>query len=409
MTAERFDVLVAGAGIIGAAAAVAAARAGRAVGLTRLPSDGAQDWASLLSAREISHAVGDSGLSSVASGPVVERRLLFLDGASALSIDFGNPELPRGPAPVYLVPHRRLADELARTAQSAGAVLLEGSGAWTTLVHGSTAAGIAIDGKEIHAAVTLFTQGGPTPTPQGAFTPPPRVACAAEAHHLPVEVLATRAGLDPGSALVIDAFLPAGPGTTNLPAASLYASGDTAFLTACVWNGTNVLARNALRTFREHSSIGGLVRGSSSANSEGTDWAGDASPVVSIGGGFLRVDPAAVPWPARLGVRVAPELLAVGRWLGEFAATSTGVAGAKWDAARFVGEFRRRFPSPRAPPTGRAHSKYPHWLATTFHELMTETGAPKRRVGETLRETTRRSRIRPTEVVKDLRTLWKLL
>jgi electron transfer flavoprotein-quinone oxidoreductase len=406
--AERFDVIVVGAGLTGSlAAATAAERGARVLLLEPGPRPGATGSSGGVAR---AGAVGVALEPGLIERPLVEHRMLVLDDSASVSFDFRDVSMAHAPMPAVTVRSDVAARSWAELAATKGTRIVTNATELRLSSSGSgPVSGVVVAGESFSAPVTVLTE------PIGELAPSTSgVMRIEETFALPARSIENRFQLRAGQGTSLECLL--------------------GFLPTS-WAGTGWVI-----THREHVTLGvSLLRPTGDEPATGLESAFDrfrTHPAIQgYTTGAERIDHRRYPVglaPTRRAL-AAPGLLRAGAAaglgdpVGVFApgiaaALSSAVAAGEVATSGKDRGARSRVPSyldrlkdagvlslidrARAHPIpmgwdGAQRKRYARVLATAFHELLTETGAPKEPVSRTLRRVRRVSRTSFTMLATD--------
>ena len=397
--AERYDAIVLGAGLTGSLVAATASQLGARV---LLVDPGPAPGATGLSGG-IVRPTGQGKDPSLGAGaverPLVEHRMMVLDDAAAVSFDFR--DVPKDADLVQAVSVRSavLAPQWAESATARGARLVVGASDLRATTEGSgRATGIRIGGESYDAPAIVLAEH-PLATPAFGGPPASETMRIEETFALSERSLENRFQLRAGQGSSVECllgFLPS-PWTGMgwlVPHRSHLTVGMT--LHRPVGSEAALGLEAAFERFRSHPAIAGYTTGG--VRVDRRSYPVDAAPSRRglASSGFLRVGPsaglgdpvgvlAAGLAPALASARAAGEAIAAKGPLERGYLARLAEAGVLTQI-----EQARRNPLPTG-WDGARRRRYAQVLSRTFHQLLTETGAPKEPITRTLRRVRKES------------------
>lgn len=336
---------------------------------------------------------------AVTERPLIEHRMLVLDDAACVSFDFRDLTMARGPAPAASVRSAIASVLWTESARSKGGRILTDARDLHLLTNRSgTVTGVSASGESYEAPVTIRTE--PIEDPVAGST----TARLEETYAIAVRSLENRFQLRPGQGTSIECLL------GFLPTAW---SGTGWLLTHREHLTLGVTLRrppgdeaatgleSAFEKFRSHPAIQGYTTRGERVDRR--EYSVERAPTQGqlAPPGLLRAG-AAVGLGDPIGV-FAPGLSAAlesGRAAGESVPMrgepATGAGPSYLRRLKGSGvldhiAWARAHPTPLG-WTGAREGRYARLLARTFHELLTESGAPKEPITRTLRRIRRESR-----------------
>ncbi len=161
--AERFDVVVVGAGPGGSTAAYLLAKAGLDVALVeRGPYPGAKNiFGGVLYSQTLNKLIPDFWAEAPVERAITRRSITFMTPESSFSLDFGHTEYGRAPYNGFTVFRPRFDQWLADRAQAAGALLIPETTATDLIWQGERVAGVITDRAdgELRADLVVAADG----------------------------------------------------------------------------------------------------------------------------------------------------------------------------------------------------------------------------------------------------------
>jgi flavin-dependent dehydrogenase len=406
---DRADVVVVGGGLAALSAAASLAQAGVGVRVYDRGHFDGRPGGGIVSGTTLAPLGGPSvPMEAPYDRNVGERKWLFLTGEGDVTLDFLDAPSPMPSEGLHTVRHSTLAPWLAERAKTLGADLRPGA-----VVEGlqrdrrGAICGVRVAGADVDAQVTILADGGGLRPVPSARMEPPTVDVAESYWRLPAATVSSRLGGRPGYGNVLEILLgDLAPGQAAGGYLLPFRSGVAVGVVAPMGPGTAPNATQLLGRLEGHPSVEPFLRGGVRgpiSHTELSDRPDIGRPLS--GAGFLTAGTA-----AGLMAASGTRFLAVDAALrsGLLAANVARDAVGSHDASALelgsyrlllgsdglLGELRaarasgKRF---RAAP-GVARD-IPRLMNALFHDLMTETGAPKRRIVETLRATRKSQRV----------------
>lgn len=403
--ADRVDVAVVGGGLAGLTTAVTLAEAGVGVRLFDHGEFQGRPGGGVVPSYSLAPLGGPTVRREVPyDRDVAERRWLFLTEEGDVGLDFLDAPFLLPTQGLHTVRSSTLAPWLAQRARILGADLRPHTKIESVLRDGrGRVTGVVADSGETEALVTILADGGGL-RPAAPAVLPPTVAVAEAFWSLPEATITARFGGRPGAGSVTEIFLgPLAPlepaGGYVLPFREGVAVGVVAPLRPAVPPADLAL----LARLEAHPSIAPLVKGgrrSAPTRIELSDRPDVGRPLS--GAGFLAVGTSAgliaaggtryrgVDAAIRSGT-IAAEVARDAVASRDASALRLGTYRLHLGAHGLLDELRRVRRSGHryraAPGVARG---IPKLLNATMHELLSETGAPKRRVVPTVRGVRRR-------------------
>lgn len=394
---ERYDAIVVGAGLAGAAAAAALARGGARAALIPHdapagvdPGDNGTLWG-----HDLDPIFPGWWESMPFERHLVEKRLMFLDTASSVSVDYHDHSWDAPPYAAHTVRRARTEPWLREQVARLGAPSLSGPAPEALLRSGSgPVAGVRRGGEALEATVTIVTEDPahqllPRPADRGGA----REYRAERSYPLGGERIderfgiRTRQGIESECVLgfLSDRVLAGGHLRTNGETVTV---GATTRLESDAASSTASTA--ALDALCAHPSIAPYLEGSSPSATESTERRiGARGRPALVAPGLLVAGRAAglrftsgwvhqeLNYEVRTGALAGVAALAA---VQARDASSGRLASYRQSLRRsgMLGDVAR---SDRADAllrwNPRIHRRYPRLLTEAFHRILTETGAPK--------------------------------
>lgn len=424
--ADDFDAIVVGAGMAGCAAAIRLAKGGANV---LLLERGAEPGTKNLSGGVLWGHDLDAILPNWWQGMPVERHIVrkrfgFLTADRALSLDFEDGDWKKSPYVGFSVLRSRTDAWLAKQAEAAGATVVASVPVDHLNWEGSKAHGVVQGGEVMTAPVTIVADGANSRLSLGTpIRPEPHLRADAtelgikEVFRLDPSVIEERFQLDPGEGHAeewVTGMFPEGV----FGGGFLYTNRDTLsvglILNIASLYDRGVYSTELIEQYKLHPAIASRLKGAElveyGAKMISTGWA--SRPAAFHGDGWMIAgDAAGFVYSNGLVIQGMNYAVRSGLAAAETALEARGASDAS--AARLAGYDRRlestgvlpdfreleRMDSVKWNP--RIYSLYPKFVNQLFHEIMTESGAPKRPMRRLARSVQRASGVSTARLLRD--------
>ncbi len=416
--ADRVDVVIVGGGLAGLAAAAGLAQSGIGVRLYDHGHFEGRPGGGIVSGLTLGPLGGPSVPMEVPfDRNVGERRWLFLTRTGDVALDFLDAPSPMPSEGLHTVRTSTLAPWLASRARTLGADLRPGTAveALRRDARGDVA-GIRVGGAEVEALVTILADGGTLRATPNVPLRPASVQVAEAFWTLPARSVSARFGARAGTGTVVEALFgdlaPEGPaGGYLLPFRSGVAVGAVVGKAAAPAGG----APELLERFERHPSVAPLLKDGQRGSVTRTELADRPEVGRPLSGpGFLAVGTAgglaAVSATRFLAVEAAIRSGSIAGEVARDAVINRDASALRLSAYPLslrtdglLGELRaardsgRRYRS--APGVARG---VPKAVNALMHELMTESGGPKRRILPTVRAVRRKEKLSRSTLLRAL-------
>ena len=407
--ADRVEVVVVGGGLAGLTATVGLAQAGVPVRLYDRGQFEGRPGGGLVSGATLEPLGGPEVRQDVPyDREVSDRRWLFLSAEGEVALDFLDLPPPLASEGLHTVRTSTLTPWLAARARTLGADLRPGSNV-TALQRDARGrvTGVVVDGASVEAEVTIVSDGGGLIGPPSSAAPPATIGVAESYWSLPAATVTARFGGRARQGTVLEMLL--GELSREAPAGGYlvpFRSGAALGVVAPLGAQGPGAVLSLLERLESHPSIARLLRGGTRSSPRTTTLSDQPEIGRPLSGaGFLAAGTAG----GLLGA-TGTRFLSVDAALrsGTIAAEVARDAVQNHDSSAFrlrsyrvhlaadglLDELRRARASGRryraAPGVAR---DVPRLMNTLFHELMSESGGPKRRVLPTVRSVRRAERV----------------
>jgi electron transfer flavoprotein-quinone oxidoreductase len=429
---DDFDVIVIGAGMAGAAAALRLAQ-GKAnvLLLERGAEAGTKNLSGgVLWGNDLARILPAWQSEMPVERHVIRKRFGVLTPDAAVSFDLEEGSWRRAPHVAHTVLRSRTDAWLVKKAEEAGATVVTSVPVERLNWERSRVHGIVQGGETMTAPVTILADGANSRLALGTpIRPPPRLS--GEATELGIKELYR---LDPGT---IEDRFQVGPGEAHVEewvtgifspgvmgGGFLYTNHDTISLGLIVQIGslfgTKVPSHELIEQFKAHPTIRARLRGaelveygaklissgwaSRPAAFHGDGWmvAGDAAGFVFSNGLVIQ----GMNYAVRSGLEAAETALAA-RAAGAGSADRLAEYDRRLEATGILPDFRDFASMDRVKWNPRFYTAYPKFAAELMRSLMGGTDGKKRPVRTLLREAQRSAGLSTANLVRDGLGLWR--
>jgi electron transfer flavoprotein-quinone oxidoreductase len=423
---DDFDVIVVGAGMAGAPAAIRLAQGGANV---LLLERGAEAGAKNLSGGVLWGRDLDRILPGWASEMPLERHLVrkrfgFLSPESAVSFELDDGAWRKPPYVAHTVLRARTDAWLARKAEEAGATVVTSVPVDRLNWEGSRVHGVVQGGETMTAPVTIVADGANSRVALGTpIRPNPRLSGEAtelgikEVYRLEAGRLEERFSVGPGEGHAeewVAGLFP--PGVMG--GGFLYTNHDTLSVGLIVnlqsLFGRGVHTYDLIEQFRRHPAIAERLKdaelveygaklissgwASRPASFHGDGWmvAGDAAGFVFSNGIVIQ----GMNYAVRSGLEAAETALAA-RSAHDPSAARLAEYTLRLERSGILADFRDFASMDRVKWNPRFYTAYPKFAAELFHELLAETGSPKQHLRRLARRAQRAAGLSSWTLARD--------
>ncbi len=423
---DDFDAIVVGAGMAGASAATRLAQGGANVLLLERGAEaGAKNLSGgILWGNDLDRILPGWQSAMPLERHIVRKRFGLLTADSAASFDLENGAWRTAPYVAHSVLRARTDAWLAKQAEAAGATVVTSVPVERLHWEGTRVHGVVQGGETMTAPVTILADGANSRLALGTpIRPNARLSGEAtelgikETYALDAAAIEDRFQLAPGEGHAeewVTGLFP--PGVMG--GGFLYTNRDTLSVGIIVQIGSlfgkQVASHDLIERFKAHPAIQSRLRGaelveygaklissgwaSRPAAFHGDGWmvAGDAAGFVFSNGLVIQ----GMNYAVRSGLEAAETALAA-----KSAGRSGGDPLAEYDrrleATGVLPDFRDFARMDRVKWNPRFYTVYPKFATSLLHDLMTETGTPKKPLRRILREAQRASGIGWTTLLRD--------
>jgi electron transfer flavoprotein-quinone oxidoreductase len=419
---ERFDAVVVGAGLAGAAAALALGKAGRRTLLQGEPtSEGESEAAGsgFLYCGHLGATPLPEFLRTSGERHLTEIRWVVLRPGGSASVDYRDPAWEGRSSTAYAVSRSQIQSWLLEAAEKAGVEIRRDAGTERrSSGENDNQSGAGVGGTSLEAPATVLTRAvDRAPRPSGGEARgDDRVI--EEAFQLSSTAIDRRFSLSPRQGIAIE-FLPELPPNSPLFRAFLTTRREQISLgvilhAAGVEAPDSVLA-SSLLSLRSHPAVTPLLREATSLGARLYSIPnGRRRPEPLTRAGYLRAGNAlGLPifdgirpirldfevrsgWAAGTAISNIPPGQATGRTLAQSYRTELRKSGLLEEAVRTRATLKR------VTWNSGLWARYPSFVDGLLHEMMTETGAPKRSVRSTVRQVQKAKRLGRATLARDM-------
>lgn len=424
--ADDFDVIVVGAGMAGAAAAIRLARDGTNVLLVeRAPEAGSKNLSGgVLWGRDLDRILPGWSEEMPLERHVVRKRFGFLAKGGEVSFTFEDPAWKEPPYRSFTVLRARTDAWLVHQAEQAGATVVTGVPVERLLWEGHRARGIVQEGTPMTAPVTIVADGANSRLTLGSpIRPNPRLGEEStelgikETYRLSESEIERRFSVGPGEGHAeewVAGHLPSGV----MGGGFLYTNRDTISLGLIVniasLKRPAVPSHELIEQYRLHPAIQSRLKDAElveyGAKLISSGWAsrpaafhGDGWMVAGDAAGFVYSNGIVVQgmnYAVRSGIAAAETALGA-RAAHDASAARLSEYDRRLEESGLLADFRDFESMDRVKWNPRFYTSYPETLVALFHALMSEDGKPKRHIRDIMREARRRSGLSWMTLAKD--------
>jgi len=423
---DDFDVIVVGAGMAGAAAAIRLAQAGANVLLLERGAEpGVKNLSGgVLWGNDLARILPKWAEEMPLERHVVRKRFGLLTPERAFSIDYEDAGWRNPPYVAHAVLRARTDPWLVQQAEAAGATVVTGVPVEKLAWEGSKVRGVVQGGETMTAPVTIVADGANSRVALGTpIRPKARLDEGAaelgikEVYRVDPARLEERFQLGPGEGHAEEWVLGLYPPGV-MAGGFLYTNRDTISLGVIVridsLYGGQAYAHDLVETFKQHPTIQRVLAGGElveyGAKLIGSGWAG--RPAAFHGDGWLVVGDAAgfvfsnglviqgMNYAVRSGLEAAESALAA-RAAHDPSAAHLADYDRRLEASGILADFRDFQAADRVKWNPRVYTFYPRFVTELFHQMFTERGARKEHLWRTMLRAQRSVGLRPDRLVRD--------
>lgn len=423
---DEFDVIVVGAGMAGAPAAIRLARGGANVLLAeRGPEPGSKNLSGgILWGHDLDALIPQWWREMPVERHIVRKRFGVLTGDRSVSVDLEDEGWAREPYMAHSVLRARTDRWLAQQAEAAGATVVTAVPVDRLHWEGRRVRGIEQGGETITAPVTIVADGANSRLSLGTpIRPAPRLSDEAtelgikEVYRLDTARIEERFHLRPGEGHAEEWVIGCFPRGV-MAGGFLYTNGDTLSLGLIVQIrslfGKEVYSHDLIERFKTHPAIQRSLQGaelveygaklissgwaSRPAAFHGDGWmiAGDAAGFVFSNGLVIQ----GMNYAIRSGIAAAETALSA-KTAGDASAARLADYDRRLEASGVLPDFREFADLDRVKWNERMYSEYPRFATELMHGLMSETGAPKQPAWKILDAARKSAGLRLSTLLKD--------
>jgi electron transfer flavoprotein-quinone oxidoreductase len=424
--ADDFDVIVVGAGMAGSSAAIRLAQGGSSVLLAERGAEaGAKNLSGgVLWGHDLDRILPSWWTEMPVERHVVRKRFGFLTAESSVATEFEDPTWRKAPYVAHTVLRARTDAWLAKKAEEAGATVVTSVPVERLNWEGRKVHGIVQGGETMSAPVTILCDGANSRLSLGTpIRPNDRLDWHAtelgikEVYRLDPARIEERFNLGEGEGHAeewVVGFFP--PGVMG--GGFLYTNRDTLsvglILNLGSLYGQTAKSHELMEQFKLHPTIAARLRGAElveyGAKLISSGWA--SRPAAFFGDGWMIAGDAAgfvfsnglviqgMNYAVRSGLEAAETALAA-RSAHDSSAGRLAEYEQRLERTSILPDFRDFEGLDRIKWNPRFYTAYPQLAAALFHELMTETGAPKATARGALKAARRSTHLSRTKLARD--------
>ena len=423
---DEFDVIVVGAGLAGSSAAIRLAKGGANVLLLDRGSEpGVKNLSGgVLWGHDLDPIVPNWWNEMPVERHIVRKRFGFLTADRALSVDFEDGDWRKEPYVGHSVLRAKTDAWLAKQAEAAGATVVTAVPVDRLNWEGSRVHGVVQGGEVMTAPVTILADGansrlslGTPIRPETHLNPESTELGIKEVFRLDPSVINDRfqVGPDEGHAEEwVTGMFPEGV----FGGGFLYTNRDTLSLGIVVNIASlydrHVYSQELIEKFKLHPVIAGRLRGaelveygakllssgwaSRPAAFHGDGWmvAGDAAGFVFSNGLVIQ----GMNYAVRSGIAAADTALDA-KTSGNASSSRLVAYDQRLESSGILPDFREFARLDRVKWNPRIYTVYPKFVTELFHEMMTETGAPKQRMRRLALKVQKAAGVSMTTLIRD--------
>jgi electron transfer flavoprotein-quinone oxidoreductase len=424
--ADDFDVIVVGAGMAGASAAIRLAQGGANVLLLERGAEpGSKNLSGgVLWGHDLDRILPQWATEMPLERHVVRKRFGFLTEGSAVSFDLDDGAWRKPPYVAHTVLRARTDAWLAKKAEEAGATVVPSVPVERLNWEGSKVHGVVQGGETMTAPVTVLADGANSRLALGTpIRPNARLEGEAtelgikEVYRLDAARIEERFALGPGEGHAeewVTGLFP--PGVMG--GGFLYTNRDTLSVGLIVnlqsLFGRGVASHDLIERFRTHPAIASRLKDaelveygakliSSGWASRPTAFHGDGWMVAGDAAGFVFSNGLVIQgmnYAVRSGLEAAETALAA-RAAHDASSARLAEYDQRLERTGILGDFRDFASMDRVKWNARFYTAYPRFAAELLHAMMSETGTPKQHVRRLVREAQRAAGLSTLTLVRD--------
>jgi electron transfer flavoprotein-quinone oxidoreductase len=424
--ADDFDAIVVGAGMAGSSAALRLAKGGANVLLIERGAEpGTKNLSGgVLWGNDLEQIVPGWQSEMPVERHLVRKRFGFLTPGNALSFDLEDGSWKEPPYVAHTVLRSRTDAWLAKKAEEAGATVVPSVPVERLNWEGSRVHGVVQAGETMTAPVTIVADGTNSRLTLGTpIRTESRLSIEAtelgikELYRLDPKTIEERFQVGPGEAHA-EEWVAAifSPGV--MAGGFVYTNRDTISVGLVVslrsLFGRQLASHDMIEQFRSHPAIQARLRGAElveyGAKLISAGWAsrpaafhGDGWMVVGDAAGFVYSNGLVIQgmnYAVRSGIEAAETALAA-RSVGDASATRLAEYDRRLGSSGILDDFRDLARLDPVKWNPRVYAEYPRFATALLHEMLTETGRPKRPLRRIVRAAQKGSGIPTTALIRD--------
>ncbi|HEV2520502.1 MAG TPA: FAD-dependent oxidoreductase [Thermoplasmata archaeon] len=431
---DDFDVIVVGAGMAGASAAIRLAQGGANVLLLERGAEpGVKNLSGgILWGHDLDRILPRWWEEMPVERRIVRKRFGMLSAERSVAFEYSDPGWARPPYVAHSVLRVRTDAWLAKKAEEAGASVVAGVPVERLAWEGTKVRGVVQGGETMTAPITIVADGANSRVALGSpIRPNARLSGEAtelgikEVYALPRSTIEERFALAPGEGHAeewVPGFFPEGV----MGGGFLYTNGESLSV-GLILNIGSLFGRGArshelMESFKMHPAISARLRGaelveygaklissgwaSRPASFYGDGWmvAGDAAGFVFSNGLVIQ----GMNYAVRSGLEAAETALSA-RTKHDPTAVALSEYERRLATTGILADFREFARMDRVKWNPRFYREYPEFATALLGRMMTETGARKEHARTALDAARRSARLSRWKLLRDAYSMWRNL